>query len=199
MNKTLIDKATLLKVLPAAFVLLLAVPASAQDTPPTAPTTQSVDTQAQMKAEDEARQDTPPTTTSNDAAPTTSNEAVPMTSNEAPPPTSDQAQPTTGVSTDTMTSNDASAAMQSTGAGTAATATTGSVVLPTANVTVTSRPGDPIAAGYRPEFRALDVDQDGLLSRREAAKDAKVQQQFAALDTDHDGRLSRTETESVIN
>jgi Ca2+-binding EF-hand superfamily protein len=90
-----------------------------------------------------------------------------------------------------MTSNDASAAMPST-----ATATSATAALPTANVTVTSRPNDP--SGYRPEFRALDIDQDGLLSRAEARKSEKLKE-FSSLDTDHDGKLSRTETDSVVN
>jgi len=97
-----------------------------------------------------------------------------------------------------MTSNDASAAMQSTGAATAAAATGAAGAMPaTASVTFTSHPGDP--SGYRPEFRALDIDQDGLLSRAEARNNPKLQQQFSAMDTDHDGKLSRTETENVIN
>ena len=68
-----------------------------------------------------------------------------------------------------------------------------------ADVTVTSHPNDPVASGWRAEFRALDVDQDGVLSRSEARSKASVLQQFAALDTDRDGSLSRSETEHVIN
>jgi Ca2+-binding EF-hand superfamily protein len=88
--------------------------------------------------------------------------------------------------------------MQSTGAATAAAATGAASAMPaTANVTFTSHPGDP--SSYRPEFRALDTDQDGLLSRAEARSNPKLQQQFSAMDTNHDGKLSRTETENVIN
>ena len=68
-----------------------------------------------------------------------------------------------------------------------------------ASVSVSSRPNDPIAAGYRPAFRALDTDQDGVLSRAEAAKNPTVVAQFVALDRDRDRVLSRAETEGVIN
>ena len=68
-----------------------------------------------------------------------------------------------------------------------------------APVSVSSRPGDPIAAGYRPAFRDLDTDQDGLLSRREAARNPTLVAQFVALDRDRDRALSRAETEDVIN
>lgn len=68
-----------------------------------------------------------------------------------------------------------------------------------AAVSVSSRPGDPIAAGYRPAFRALDTDQDGVLSRREAAGNPTLVAQFVALDRDRDRTLSRAETENVIN
>ena len=68
-----------------------------------------------------------------------------------------------------------------------------------AAVSVSSRPNDPIAAGYRPAFRALDTDQDGVLSRREAAGNPTLVAQFVALDRDRDRVLSRAETGNVID
>jgi len=44
-----------------------------------------------------------------------------------------------------------------------------------------------------PGFNKLDRNNDGWLSRTEAAKNSYLRKNFKAADKDHDGKLSRTE------
>ncbi|MBV9191753.1 MAG: EF-hand domain-containing protein [Betaproteobacteria bacterium] len=44
-----------------------------------------------------------------------------------------------------------------------------------------------------PGFNKLDRNNDGWLSRSEAAKNTYLRKNFKAADKDHDGKLSRTE------
>jgi Ca2+-binding EF-hand superfamily protein len=44
-----------------------------------------------------------------------------------------------------------------------------------------------------PGFNKLDRNNDGWLSRTEAAKNSYLRRNFKAADKDHDGKLSRTE------
>lgn len=180
MNTTPLNKAALNRSVPFALsALLLCAPVFAQDTPPATQTTDA-EAQAQMKAEQD--QQTPPPAT--DTSTTTDT-------------TADTATTTT---TETMTSNDASAAMQST-TGTAAAAATATgagvttAVLPSANVTVTSHPGDSISSNYHIDFASLDKNGDGNLSHGEvnASGNPDLMREFVAVDNNHNGRLSKDE------
>lgn len=51
----------------------------------------------------------------------------------------------------------------------------------------------PKASGNEPGFNALDKNNDGYLSRSEAAKDKDVSKNFKAIDKNGDGKISRTE------
>ena len=44
-----------------------------------------------------------------------------------------------------------------------------------------------------PGFNNLDKNNDGYVSRAEAAKDKELSKNFSKVDTNHDGKLSRTE------
>jgi hypothetical protein len=133
------------------FAMLLTAPAFAQDAPPATAMGQSADEQAQMKAEDERQQHTPPVT-SNDAA-----DAMQST-----PPT---AAP--------MTSNDAAAAMQSTGAATSTAAATPhhvDFVALDKNSDGSLSQGEVNASGNADlihDFGALDGNHNGRLSKDE--------------------------------
>ena len=83
-------------------------------------------------------------------------------------------------------------------AATAATATGAGVtstVLPTANVTVTSHPGNSISSNYHVDFAALDSNHDGNLSHGEvnASGNADLIREFVAVDINRNGRLSKDE------
>lgn len=47
--------------------------------------------------------------------------------------------------------------------------------------------------GYSKDFKALDTDHDGTLSRKEASKEELFAKHFAAADKDHDGTLTEEE------
>jgi len=131
------------------FATLLIAPAFAQDAPPATAMGQSADEQAQMKAEDERQQHTPPMT-SNDAA-----DAMQSTPPTAP-----------------MTSNDAAAAMQSTGAATSTAATSHHVDFAALdkNSDGSLSQGEVNASGNADlihEFGALDGNHNGRLSKDE--------------------------------
>lgn len=49
-----------------------------------------------------------------------------------------------------------------------------------------------------PGFNKLDRNNDGWLSRSEAAKNSYLRKNFKAADRDHDGKLSRTEYLEVM-
>ena len=49
-----------------------------------------------------------------------------------------------------------------------------------------------------PGFNKLDRNNDGWLSRSEAAKNSYLRKNFKAADKDHDGKLSRTEYLEVM-
>ena len=49
-----------------------------------------------------------------------------------------------------------------------------------------------------PGFNKLDKNNDGYLSRAEAAKNSYLRKNFKAADTDGDGKLSRTEYLKVM-
>ena len=44
-----------------------------------------------------------------------------------------------------------------------------------------------------PGFNNLDKNNDGYVSRAEAAKDKELSKNFSQVDKDHDGKISRTE------
>ncbi|MDH5822169.1 hypothetical protein QFW77_04085 [Luteimonas sp. RD2P54] len=60
-------------------------------------------------------------------------------------------------------------------------------------VRVNSLSPKPELSDYRVDFSALDRDNDGDLSRSEAAADETLGAQFDAVDRNEDGRLSRYE------
>lgn len=49
-----------------------------------------------------------------------------------------------------------------------------------------------------PGFNKLDRNNDGWLSRSEAAKNSYLRKNFKAADKDHDGKLSRTEYLTIM-
>ena len=49
-----------------------------------------------------------------------------------------------------------------------------------------------------PGFNKLDRNNDGWLSRTEAAKNPYLRKNFKAADKDHDGKLSRTEYLTIM-
>lgn len=53
--------------------------------------------------------------------------------------------------------------------------------------------GVPKSSGNEPGFNALDKNNDGYLTRSEAAKDKDVSANFKAIDKNGDGKISRTE------
>jgi hypothetical protein len=59
--------------------------------------------------------------------------------------------------------------------------------------TVSSLHASPAPRDHDAEFQAMDRDNNGSLSRQEAASDKYMLRAFAGLDDNHDGRLERDE------
>ncbi|HJR75177.1 MAG TPA: EF-hand domain-containing protein, partial [Luteimonas sp.] len=64
---------------------------------------------------------------------------------------------------------------------------------PQAPVTVNSLPPDSVVGEYKIDFAAMDKNGDGNLSRAEARSNATLTQEFRAVDVDNNGRLSKNE------
>lgn len=59
-------------------------------------------------------------------------------------------------------------------------------------------PNTSLSDDYRIDFDALDTDGDGFISRREAAEHPTLSQEFRGVDADEDGKLSREELRGWI-
>ena len=78
----------------------------------------------------------------------------------------------------------------------AAVACTGAFANPPANQTITTATDTTISSTTTTtvaEFRSLDTNKDGMVSREEAAVNTDLAAQFDALDADNDGSLSTAE------
>ncbi|MGJ7904705.1 hypothetical protein, partial [Lysobacter sp. 1R34A] len=60
-------------------------------------------------------------------------------------------------------------------------------------VTITSSPPNSVVGEYKIDFDTLDANHDGNLSRAEARSNATLTAEFRAVDVDNNGRLSKKE------
>jgi EF hand domain-containing protein len=58
--------------------------------------------------------------------------------------------------------------------------------------------GSAFAAGERPNFRGLDSNHDGAVSKSEAAAYPQLAEKFDQADKNHDGKLNRAEYTAAL-
>jgi len=58
---------------------------------------------------------------------------------------------------------------------------------------VTSLPPDSVVGEYKIDFTAMDANGDGSINRSEASSNKTLTDEFRAVDNNHDGRLSKEE------
>ena len=97
---------------------------------------------------------------------------------------------TTTTQSDTGTAASAPATAGSMAAGTSAATGTSAT-----GASVTSSPGNSIVGDYHIDFDTMDSNHDGNLSRKEAGSNATLMREFRAVDHDRNGRLSKQELE----
>ena len=69
----------------------------------------------------------------------------------------------------------------------------------TGEVTVTSSPGNSISSNYHVDFDAIDANNDGNITRAEAAGNADLMREFHVVDGNHNGRLTREEMKGWLD